>query len=54
MTHGIYKVKEDVVRYWDEIDYENDLALVLECDSYEEAVAAYEEGGYDSDLYCVI
>lgn len=56
MAHGIYKMTETAIEQnmdWDKAIYENEIEFVEEFDSYEEAVAAYEDGGYDSESYGV-
>lgn len=52
----IYKANEEAINNgwdWDTIFENNAIETVEEFDSYDEAVEAYENGGYDTDLYGV-
>lgn len=56
MEHRIFTLSEKAYKEgmdWDKAIYENEIETVEEFDSYEEAVEAFENGGYDSDLYGV-
>ena len=56
MTHRIYTMTETAkeARWdWDTILYNGAIETVEEFDSYEEAVEAFENGGYDDDFYGV-
>lgn len=54
MRHGIYKMTEAAIKAnmdWDKAIYKGEIEYVEEFETYDEAVAAYENGGYDSDEY---
>jgi hypothetical protein len=52
----IYKVTETAVKNrmdWDEAIAAGEIETVKEFDNIEEAIAEYENGGYDPDIYGV-
>lgn len=56
MTHRIFTLTEKAIEErmdWDTAIAEGEIETVEEFDDYEEAVEAYENGGYDSDFYGV-
>lgn len=56
MTHRIFTLSENAIisqMDWDTAFVEEEIETVQEFDSYEEAVAAFEAGNYDPDLYGV-
>lgn len=56
MTNRIYKLTQKAIENemdWDEAIYDGEIETVEEFEDYEEAVKAFEDGGYDPDLYGV-
>lgn len=56
MMHRIYRLTAKAIEKmidWDTAIAEDEIQTVEEFDSYEEAVKAYEDGNFDSDLYGV-
>lgn len=56
MEHGIFTLSEKAYNEgmdWDKAIYENEIEIVEEFEDYEKAVEAFENGGYDPDLYIV-
>lgn len=56
MAHRIFTLSETAINSnmdWDTAIAENEIETVEEFDSYEEAVAAFEDGNYDTDFYGV-
>lgn len=56
MKHRIFTLTETAINSkmdWDTAIAENEIETVKEFDSYAEAVAAFEDGNYDTDLYGV-
>lgn len=54
MTHRVYKVTDKAMEQgmnWDEAIYSGEIETVEEFDSYEEAVAAFEDRYSDPDIY---
>lgn len=56
MTHRVYTMTEEAMAAgldWDEAISSGKIETVEEFDSYEEAVAAYDDRYFDSDVYGV-
>lgn len=56
MMHRIYKMTEKAIEEglgWDDAIWLGEIETVEEFEGYEDAVEAFEEGGYDTDFYGV-